>query len=137
MRKTPKIVTARAYDLPLDVPGYRVLVDRLWPRGVTKAKLKLDAWLKDFAPSTELRKWFHADPATRFSEFKKRYLAELREQDPAPLESLREVLRKRPVVLIYGSRDEQHNHAQILGEYLLKKTVSKKKGKRRPVRPRK
>lgn len=125
MNAAPKIALARAYKLPKRTVGYRILIDRLWPRGIKKTELKLDAWLKDVAPSTELRKWFHADPAERFPEFKKRYLAELR-NDPPQLEELLAFAREKPVLLIYGARDEQLNHAVVLQEYLLKRLQRKK-----------
>lgn len=140
MKKTPAIKIARAYDLPQDAAGYRVLIDRLWPRGIKKTKLKLDAWLKEVAPSTELRKWFHADPENRFSEFVTRYRAELRRQDPAILKSLLDVAQVKTLWLIYSARDEQHNHAILLRDYLLKnvatkKRTAKKKTKKKTARP--
>ncbi len=104
----------RAYEPADDSDGYRVLVDRLWPRGVSKAKAQLDTWMKDIAPSTELRRWFGHDPA-RWDEFERRYQAEL--AAPAPLR-LVEALASRaahgPLTLVYGARDTLHNEAVVL-----------------------
>jgi uncharacterized protein YeaO (DUF488 family) len=108
------ILLKRAYDPVGGRDGYRVLVERLWPRGVRKADLRLDAWLKNVAPSAELRRWFGHDPA-RWSEFAARYRRELR-QHPAA-EALAELVRRasiRTVTLVYGARDETHNGAVIL-----------------------
>jgi uncharacterized protein YeaO (DUF488 family) len=113
----PSITRVRAYDLSKTARGARVLVDRLWPRGASKAGLKLDAWLKDVAPSTELRKWFHENPETRFREFRRRYLAELR-KGSKDLDQLLDLIRQRPVLLIYGARDPEHNHAVVLQDFL-------------------
>ncbi|MGH9524435.1 MAG: DUF488 domain-containing protein, partial [Terriglobales bacterium] len=97
----------------------RVLVDRLWPRGITKEKARIDEWLKDLAPSTELRRWYHARP-TMWNEFRKRYLEELRdEQASAALEKLYELARsKRKLTLVYSSKDEERNNAVVLKELL-------------------
>jgi uncharacterized protein YeaO (DUF488 family) len=106
----------RAYSAPARSDGYRVLVDRLWPRGVTRDALRLDAWAKDLAPSHELRKWIHSD-MSRWSEFKRRYFEEL----AAHSEAVSEVLKKaqgRTVTLIFAARDPEHNHAAVLQEYL-------------------
>ena len=104
----------RAYDPAGARDGYRVLVERLWPRGVRKTDLQLDAWLKDVAPSPELRRWFGHDPA-RWIEFAARYRRELREHPAA--EALAELVRRasvRTVTLVYGARDENHNSAVVL-----------------------
>lgn len=104
----------RAYDPAGARDGYRVLVERLWPRGVRKTDLQLDAWLKDVAPSPELRRWFGHDPA-RWNEFAARYRRELREHPAA--EALAELVRRasvRTVTLVYGARDETHNSAVVL-----------------------
>jgi len=104
----------RAYDPAGARDGYRVLVERLWPRGVRKTDLQLDAWLKDVAPSPELRRWFGHDPA-RWIEFAARYRRELREHPAA--EALAELVRRasvRTVTLVYGARDETHNSAVVL-----------------------
>ncbi len=106
----------RVYEKPDKDDGLRILVDRLWPRGLTKAKAKVDLWLKDVAPSTELRKWFAHDPA-KWTEFRTRYLAELRKnKDQVSL--LRQKSGKGKTTLLYGARDEQHNEAIILQKLL-------------------
>jgi uncharacterized protein YeaO (DUF488 family) len=97
--------------------GQRVLVDRVWPRGVSKAELGDALWLKDVAPSTALRKWFGHDPE-RWDEFRRRYFAELKD-NPA-VERLRALSAKGPLTLLYGARDETHNQAAALAEYLRK-----------------
>lgn len=104
----------RAYEEPSRSDGYRVLVDRLWPRGVKKEALRLDLWAKDLAPSPALRRWFGHDP-DRFREFARRYHAELRAGSPQAL--LVELTRRAAhdvVTLVYGARDEQHNGAVVL-----------------------
>ncbi len=95
--------------------GMRILVDRLWPRGLTKEKAGVDLWLKELAPSTELRKWFNHDPA-KWDEFRKRYLLEL-DQNKVQVLLLKEQLKKGPVTLVYGAKDEEHNEAIVLKEY--------------------
>ncbi|GAA2632751.1 DUF488 domain-containing protein [Paractinoplanes durhamensis] len=106
--------TKRVYDEPSPGDGRRILVDRLWPRGVTKERAHLDAWAKDVAPSTELRTWFHAH-TDQFDEFARRYRAEL-SANPAVAE-LREPADT--VTLLYSVRDPQLNHARILADFLL------------------
>lgn len=106
----------RAYAAPADDDGLRVLVDRLWPRGMTKDEARIDLWLKEVAPSTELRKWFGHDPA-RWSEFKRRYITEL-DQAPEAVAVLAERARQGRVSLVYGAKDTEHNHALVLAEYL-------------------
>ena len=108
------ILLKRAYVPAGGHDCYRVLVERLWPRGVRKADLRLDAWLKDIAPSPELRRWFGHDPA-RWSEFAARYRRELREHPAA--KALAELVRRasiRTVTLVYGAHDEAHNGAVVL-----------------------
>jgi uncharacterized protein YeaO (DUF488 family) len=106
----------RVYE-PFDKnDGTRILVDRLWPRGMTKAKAGVDIWLKELAPSAELRKWFGHDP-DKWTEFKKRYRAELEENDEQ-LARLREEIKKGAVTLLYGAKDEEHNDAVVLAEFL-------------------
>jgi uncharacterized protein YeaO (DUF488 family) len=102
--------------------GYRVLVDRLWPRGLTKAEVALDEWAKDGAPSAELRRWYGHEPA-RFDEFARRYRDELRRQ-PAKdvVERLRTLARRRKVVLLTASRDVDRSGARVLGDVLLRST---------------
>ena len=104
----------RVYDKPDKDDGLRILVDRLWPRGLTKEKACIDLWLKDIAPSTELRKWFGHDPG-KWDEFRKRYREEL-EMNKAQTSLLTETLKKGEVTLVYGSRDEEHNEALVLKE---------------------
>lgn len=108
----------RAYELAAAPDGHRVLVERLWPRGVRKTDLRLDAWLKDVAPSHELRRWFGHDPA-RWKEFSARYRRELQE-DPAA-EAVAELIRlasAQAVTLVYGARDETHNGAVVLRDVI-------------------
>ena len=109
----------RAYEPPASDDGYRVLVDRLWPRGLSKQAAAVDEWLKDIAPSAELRRWFGHDPE-RWAEFKVRYSEELRSPErSAALERLREAARTRgSVTLLFAARDTTHNHAVALLEVL-------------------
>ena len=107
----------RAYEPPAADDGARILIDRLWPRGVSKQALALDQWLKELAPSTELRQWFGHDPAL-WPEFRKRYAAELRTHTDL-VESLRALARKGVVTLVYSAHDEAHNDAVVLHEFLL------------------
>lgn len=102
----------RAYERAARQDGYRVLVDRLWPRGVTKKALALDEWLRDLGPSNALRKWFGHDPA-RWRQFERRYRTELKEQKEA-LHRLRQKSRRHTVTLVYAARDEEHNEAVVL-----------------------
>ena len=104
----------RVYKNPEDEDGIRILVDRLWPRGLTKEKASIDIWLKDIAPSTELRKWFYHDPE-KWNEFKKRYLAEL-DENKKSVAMLKEQLTNGDVTLIFGAKDEEHNEALVLKE---------------------
>jgi uncharacterized protein YeaO (DUF488 family) len=106
----------RAYDKPEKGDGFRVLIDRIWPRGVRKEDLKLDEWLKSLAPSTELRKWFGHDPA-KWEEFKKRYFREL-SAHPDEIRMLREKMRDGPLMIVFGSKEERFNNATALKEYL-------------------
>ncbi|MBP2605633.1 DUF488 domain-containing protein [Acinetobacter calcoaceticus] len=99
--------------------GKRILVDRLWSRGISKENAHLDLWLKDVAPSTELRKWFHAATPSHWDEFKQHYLEEL-ETNPA-VQELHEIASKHKVTLLYSAKDVENNHAIILKEYLLSK----------------
>ncbi|HET9948948.1 MAG TPA: DUF488 domain-containing protein [Longimicrobiales bacterium] len=115
-KKKVDVRTKRIYDPRTKDEGWRVLVDRLWPRGLKKEDARIDEWARDLAPSTELRKWFGHDPK-RWTEFQRRYRAELREQEEA-LEALRERARKGRVTLLYGAKDEQHNQAVVLAELL-------------------
>lgn len=106
----------RVYDKPAKSDGYRVLVDRLWPRGVKKNQARIDQWLKDIAPSTKLRKWFGHDPS-RWTEFKKRYAAELDDRHEQ-VEKLVCEARKRTVTLLFSAKDTEHNNAVALEEYI-------------------
>ena len=106
----------RAYEPPAPTDGYRVLIDRLWPRGVARADARLDEWARELAPSTELRRWFGHDPA-RFEEFRQRYLQELSAQEDK-LRELRERAREKTLTLVYGARDTEHNDAVVLAELL-------------------
>lgn len=106
----------RAYDVASKDDGYRVLVDRLWPRGVSKDQARIDLWMKEIAPSTKLRQWFAHDPE-RWSEFRKRYFREL-DEHPEVVEQLQTIIRKEPVTLVYAAKDEEHNDAVALQEYL-------------------
>jgi len=106
----------RVYERPSEEDGMRILVDRLWPRGLTKAKASVDLWLKDIAPSTELRKWFGHDPG-KWTEFKTRYRAELKKNgDRVAL--LKSKVQEGKVTLIYGAKDEEHNEAVVLQAFL-------------------
>ena len=107
----------RAYESPATDDGTRVLVDRLWPRGVKKADAAIDRWAKELAPSTELRKWFGHDPA-RWDEFRRRYSAEVHGHRDE-LGRLRDLARTGPVTLVYAAHDETHNDAVVLREILL------------------
>ena len=106
----------RAYDDPAEDDGYRVLIDRLWPRGVSRERARLDEWAKELAPSAELRRWFGHEPA-RFAEFRARYEAELGEQG-AKLDELRGRARQGTLTLVYGARDTEHNDAVVLADVL-------------------
>ncbi|MGQ3672289.1 DUF488 domain-containing protein [Xanthobacter sp. TB0136] len=106
----------RVYEPARPEDGARILVDRVWPRGLSKEKAALTLWLKEIAPSTELRKWFGHDPA-RYATFSERYRAELDGNEDA-LARLRAYLGKGPVTLLYGAHDEEHNQARVLADYL-------------------
>jgi uncharacterized protein YeaO (DUF488 family) len=106
----------RAYDKPAKSDGFRVLVDRMWPRGVAKEDLKVDLWLKNIAPSTELRKWFGHDP-DKWHEFRKRYFREL-DSHPEEVGILREKMRSDEVTLVFAAKDERFDNAEAIKEYL-------------------
>lgn len=111
-----KLQSKRAYESPAASDGKRILIDRLWPRGLSKDKAQIDFWLKDIAPSTELRKWFGHDPA-KWDEFQVRYIAELDANDQA-VQALRTMIKDGPVTLVYGAKDTEHNDAVVLSSYL-------------------
>ena len=106
----------RAYDPAASSDGYRVLIDRLWPRGVSRERARLDEWERELAPSTRLREWFGHDPS-RFEEFRRRYIEELREQRPR-LRELRRRGRSGTLTVVYSARDTEHNDAVVLAEVL-------------------
>jgi uncharacterized protein YeaO (DUF488 family) len=106
----------RAYEPAAGADGYRVLVDRLWPRGVSKEEAHLDEWARELAPSSELRRWFGHDPA-RFEEFRRRYAAELAAHEEK-LAELRQRASEGTLTLVYGARDTEHNDAVVLAEIL-------------------
>lgn len=106
----------RVYEKPEKADGFRVLVDRLWPRGLTKEKAAADLWLKDIAPSTELRKWFSHDP-DKWSEFRKKYLGELKENKES-VSILKDKIKKGAVTLLYGARDQVHNEALVIKDFI-------------------
>ncbi len=109
----------RAYDPPKSSDGTRILVDRLWPRGLTKEKLKLDRWMKEIAPSNQLRKWIHGDPS-KWDEFEQRYFKELAAHADLVAE-LRALGRSGTLTLVYAARDETRNNALALKRYLERK----------------
>jgi uncharacterized protein YeaO (DUF488 family) len=111
-----RIAIKRVYLPPDKGDGQRVLVDRLWPRGVSKRDAAVDVWLKEIAPSAELRKWFGHDPA-KWDEFRKRYRAELADNDE-PIAQLRALIEEGRVTLLYGAHDEEHNQARVLLELM-------------------
>lgn len=106
----------RAYETPSGNDGYRVLVDRVWPRGISRQALQIDAWLKDLAPSTELRQWFAHDPA-KWKPFKRRYFREL-DGNPEEVGGLRDRIASGRVTLVFSAKDEKFNNAAALREYL-------------------
>lgn len=111
-----QVAIKRAYDAPDTKDGYRILVDRLWPRGIKKEAAEIDQWLKEVAPSTKLRTWFGHDPA-KWKEFKKRYREELKDNEAwDDLQALAKA--KTKITLVYGAKDEKHNQAVVLEELL-------------------
>ena len=112
------IAVKRVYEPAAESDGFRVLVDRLWPRGISKEKAKLDLWLPDIGPSTKLRQWFNHDPA-RWKEFRRRYHAELKEKRELVGE-LKAQAKKGSVTLLYSAKDEAHNQAVALRNHLVK-----------------
>jgi uncharacterized protein YeaO (DUF488 family) len=106
----------RVYEPAEDGDGYRVLIDHVWPRGVSRERARLDEWARDLAPSDQLRRWFAHDPA-RFEQFRARYREELAVHAEI-LERLRALARQAPVTIVYAARDEQHNNAAVLADVL-------------------
>lgn len=117
--KQARIDIARAYDALGQDGRVRFLVDRMWPRGVTKETLRLAAWLREVAPSTELRRWFGHEPE-RWQEFQQRYRAEL-DANPQAWQPIVDAAERGPVTLLFGARDREHNQAVVLRDYLLHK----------------
>lgn len=114
-----QIKLERIYDKPQDLSGYRILVDRLWPRGISKVNAKLDGWEKEVAPSKELRQWFSHDPE-KFSEFKTKYIAEL-DANPKTADFtalIADKLKTTDVILLYGAKDRENNQAVVLKDYI-------------------
>ena len=111
-----KILLKRVYEAPARDDGCRVLVDRLWPRGLSKQSAKVDYWMKDVAPSAPLRKWFTHDPA-KWTEFKKRYFRELKGNADG-VKQIRALAKQGKVTLLFGAHDEKHNNAVALKIYL-------------------
>lgn len=123
-----KILVKRVYEPAAESDGFRVLVDRLWPRGISKEAAQLDLWQPDLGPSTALRQWFNHD-STRWEEFCRRYQAELKEKS-ALLTTIKEQAKTSLVTLLYSAKDEQHNQAVALRNFLLKQSVARKTIKR-------
>jgi uncharacterized protein YeaO (DUF488 family) len=118
-KQKPTIAIKRAYDEPEESDGKRVLVDRLWPRGLSKERAHVDLWLKEVAPSNELRKWFGHDPE-KFAEFRKRYEAELA-TPPAKdaLAQLHAMAQQGPLTLVFAAHDSEHSNATVLRDLLM------------------
>lgn len=127
----PSIQLKRAYDKPSRTDGLRILVDRLWPRGIKKEQLRLDAWAKELAPSTELRKWFAHDPK-KWPEFRKRYRAELRQTGATKLihELTASPKAAKKITLLYGAKDREHNEAIVLRDLFERVTATESSGDR-------
>ncbi|MBX5456999.1 MAG: DUF488 family protein [Thermogemmatispora sp.] len=117
--EAPLIRLKRVYEEAMESDGTRVLVERLWPRGLSRERARIDLWLKDVAPSDELRRWFAHDPQ-KFPEFRRRYEQELRDQEAAraALAHLLELARRGPLTLVYSARDREHNNAVVLRDLL-------------------
>ena len=108
----------RAYDKPAAEDGLRILIDRLWPRGLTKDKAAIDHWFKEIAPSAKLRKWFSHDP-DRWTEFRRRYIGELKAH-VLQVDEIRKLAKNGPITLVYAAHDELHNDAVVLRDILLR-----------------
>ena len=116
LRESVDVRLKRAYEPAAAADGYRVLIDRLWPRGLSRREARLDDWERDLAPSTALRRWFGHDPE-RFEEFRGRYIEELRNERPR-ITTLRRLARDGTLTLVYSARDRKHNDAVVLAEIL-------------------
>ncbi|SFK18226.1 Uncharacterized conserved protein YeaO, DUF488 family [Nitrosomonas aestuarii] len=106
----------RVYETPEQADGHRILVDRLWPRGLSKQKAKVDVWIKEIAPSTELRRWYGHDP-NKWAEFKNRYIAELK-ANPDPVETVLSEIREGIVTFLYSAKETRMNNAFVLRDYI-------------------
>lgn len=114
--RSMNIKIKRVYEQPEKKDGQRILVDRLWPRGLTKEKAAVDLWLKEIAPSTELRKWFDHDPE-KWQRFRRRYETEIRKKEDL-IQVLKQKAQSGTITLIYGARDEKHNEALVLKQFI-------------------
>jgi uncharacterized protein YeaO (DUF488 family) len=122
-----RIRIMRIYDAPGNADGHRILIDRLWPRGMSKEHARLDGWEKGAAPSDDLRKWFQ-HKTERWAEFQERYRAELKEKD-SELDALAAIARSGILTLLYGAADEEHNNAVVLRQVLLERQKQRHRGK--------
>jgi uncharacterized protein YeaO (DUF488 family) len=111
-----KIAIKRIYEEPARTDGTRILVDRLWPRGVSKEKAQLDLWLKDIAPSNALRKWFAHDPK-KWAGFQKKYRAELKDNNDA-VAQINKLAKRKNITLLYAAKDEEHNEAVVIKDFI-------------------
>lgn len=116
MSKNSNLKTKRIYEEAAENDGYRILIDRIWPRGISKEEAQLDEWNKDLAPSDDLRKWFGHEEE-KFKEFKKRYRKELEDREEE-LQRIRKIAEKKRLCLLYGAKDKEHNQAVVLKELL-------------------
>jgi uncharacterized protein YeaO (DUF488 family) len=123
----------RAYEPWSDEDGYRILIDRLWPRGVSKEKARIDEWARELAPSDELRRWFGHSPE-RFAEFKRRYTEELRDH-AEQISALRQRARRGTVTIVYAARDSEHSNAAVLAPIIRRGFPRRQSAARRPVGP--
>lgn len=123
----------RAYETPAKTDGQRILVERLWPRGLTKARAAIDLWMKDLAPSTKLRQWFGHDPA-KWEKFQQRYWKELHHH-PEAVDQLRKMAKRNRVTLVYAARDEQHNAALALKTFLRQRQAKSESAGGKPESP--